>query len=327
MMRWKRIPLLFLLAGAVATLWGMTSFLAIYLQAQPEDSPTQWDICPEGSPTCRFDRIQAAIDAAEEGSTLRIAPGTYTENLVIRKSIRLIGAGVDQVILRPVLPPPSPTSPLFAHISLGEPGVRPFQVWLQGFTLSGPGDPATKEPPWKIGIMGGSQQILLRDLAISGYWQGVFPAFTDTLQVENVTLSHNIEGLSAENRYGLTQIRNSQFLENFVGIRGIHFVATGSTFSGNQWGIISTFPSKWDYQGVLGWRLTPDWFRQSQVRISNSRFVGNENAGIYIEVFHAGSEPPEDLEVVKDVVELRGNVIRKTLDSVSLCKRRAVEEG
>lgn len=50
-----------------------------------------------------YPAIQAAIDAAPEGATIRIAPGTYSENLRITKSVHLEGSGVDVTFFKPVL--------------------------------------------------------------------------------------------------------------------------------------------------------------------------------------------------------------------------------
>ncbi len=47
-----------------------------------------------------FPTIQAAIDTAPDGAMIRIAPGTYQENLIIRRSVWLQGAGRDQVTLK-----------------------------------------------------------------------------------------------------------------------------------------------------------------------------------------------------------------------------------
>ncbi len=65
--------------------------------------PEQLDFLTEG-PILRvpqdFPTIQAAIDAAPDKATIQIAPGTYTESLVIRKSVRLQGAARDRIVLK-----------------------------------------------------------------------------------------------------------------------------------------------------------------------------------------------------------------------------------
>src|SRR5215813_8099044 len=49
-------------------------------------------LCVGGKPTC-FTTIQAAVDAAHDGDTISIAPGTYTGGIRIAKSVALAGAG------------------------------------------------------------------------------------------------------------------------------------------------------------------------------------------------------------------------------------------
>jgi hypothetical protein len=48
------------------------------------------DVCPVG---CRFTSIQAAINAAAPGATIRVCAGTYTERFTITKNLTLLGAG------------------------------------------------------------------------------------------------------------------------------------------------------------------------------------------------------------------------------------------
>jgi len=52
--------------------------------------PPACDVCPSG---CAFSSVQAAVDAASPGTTIRICPGTYVGDLVITKNVTLIGTG------------------------------------------------------------------------------------------------------------------------------------------------------------------------------------------------------------------------------------------
>ena len=47
-----------------------------------------------------FPTIQEALDAAQPGDAVQIAPGTYDESVTLRDGIELVGAGVDQVTVR-----------------------------------------------------------------------------------------------------------------------------------------------------------------------------------------------------------------------------------
>jgi len=46
-----------------------------------------------------YKSIQEAIDAADEGDTIHVNSGTYFENIVINKTINLVGSGKDKTII------------------------------------------------------------------------------------------------------------------------------------------------------------------------------------------------------------------------------------
>ncbi|HKP16833.1 MAG TPA: right-handed parallel beta-helix repeat-containing protein [Gaiellaceae bacterium] len=53
--------------------------------------------------------IQAAIDAAHPGDTIRVGPGVFQENLTITKNrIHVVGAGIGQTVLEPGAEPTGP---------------------------------------------------------------------------------------------------------------------------------------------------------------------------------------------------------------------------
>jgi len=47
----------------------------------------------------QFPTVQGAVEAAQEGDTILIVPGTYRENLTVAKSIALIGPDRDTAVL------------------------------------------------------------------------------------------------------------------------------------------------------------------------------------------------------------------------------------
>lgn len=57
-------------------------------------------VCPQGPPVCDFPKIQEAIEIASEGATIRITEGTYLENLVIPKNLKLISMARERTIVK-----------------------------------------------------------------------------------------------------------------------------------------------------------------------------------------------------------------------------------
>jgi parallel beta-helix repeat protein len=72
----------------------------------------------------RFNTIQQAVDAAKPGDTVRVAPGTYTENVVVNKQLTITATSG-----RPIVQAADPSKDVFL---LSSPGVR-----IDGLTITG----------------------------------------------------------------------------------------------------------------------------------------------------------------------------------------------
>jgi parallel beta-helix repeat protein len=79
-----------------------------------------------------YTTIQAAIDAAASGDTIDVCAGTFPEQLVIGKSLTLVGAGRGKTTIAA----PSPLGGTQDIVTIAGSGVR---VDLSGFTITGPG--------------------------------------------------------------------------------------------------------------------------------------------------------------------------------------------
>jgi nitrous oxidase accessory protein NosD len=101
-----------------------------------------WVVCLQGLPVCRFTQIQAAIDAAPEGTVIAIKTGTYEENLIVRKSLTLQAAEGEQVIIKS----PVERFPTLLLVS----GWYPIHVEIRGITFQ----PARPQQGNGIEIMG-----------------------------------------------------------------------------------------------------------------------------------------------------------------------------
>ena len=83
-----------------------------------------------------FDTIQEAIDAADEGDTIKVLPGSYIEQITISKDLTLIGSGAKSTIIE---------APILEELELNVID-RPYivevnngaEVTMKGLTIKGP---------------------------------------------------------------------------------------------------------------------------------------------------------------------------------------------
>lgn len=72
--------------------------LAAIIVAAATSASAAGKVCVGNGPGC-FATLQAALDAAGDGDTIKIAPGTFAGGVTILKSVELVGAGADQTVL------------------------------------------------------------------------------------------------------------------------------------------------------------------------------------------------------------------------------------
>jgi len=160
-----------------------------------EQLPREWRV-PEDFPT-----IQAAIEAAQEGDTIIVAPGIYREHLVIAKSLALQGAGPDTVLEGE----PSEHEPIVEEEE--EETKEGGYIWM-GWSSVGP--TMRKVAPPAIVVQAG--QVQIRGLQIRPWdWQKAL----ETLE--------GIPSLPSPLRAGVVIERGAEALIEHVIIRHAHY--------------------------------------------------------------------------------------------------------
>jgi hypothetical protein len=81
---------------AFATVLAALAFVGAAVAARSAFTAT---LCVGPGPGC-YPTIQAAVDAAHDGGTIKVAPGTYAGGISIGKSVRLAGAGAAVTTIR-----------------------------------------------------------------------------------------------------------------------------------------------------------------------------------------------------------------------------------
>jgi Right handed beta helix region len=87
------VAMIALLAGLVTAIPASAADPTRYVAVSGTDNAT----CNEDAPCLH---VQHAVDVAGPGDTVRIGPGTYVEQVLVGKSVRILGAGIDSTIIK-----------------------------------------------------------------------------------------------------------------------------------------------------------------------------------------------------------------------------------
>ena len=156
-----------------------------------------YTVCRSG---CLYSSISQAIEEAHEGDTITIGPGTYEENLDIKKDLTLKGAGRDRTTIVP------PKEGLFSAVIDIESDSQ-IEVVIEGLTVAG--------DKYADGIeISGKAIVTIRNSRISGNSTGISIWDSSQATISDSQISENDdEGIEM---YGSAQatIFNSQISEN-----------------------------------------------------------------------------------------------------------------
>ena len=103
-------------------------------------------ICVGGGKGC-YQALQPAFDAAHDGDTITIAPGTYDGGVTVDASVKILGAGARKTIIKgggPVL-----------TIGKGEAGADTLNVSISGVTVTGGVATSVQDPNAPPNVAGG----------------------------------------------------------------------------------------------------------------------------------------------------------------------------
>ena len=121
----------FVAGGRVAVLWAVVFAM---MGAHPPFAASDVTVGSCAGPSF-FTSIQAAVSAASPGSTVRICPGTYAEQVVVTKPLTLRGlqsGGSSGAVIVPPPPPPVPPYSLAAVSRLLTTDCVVYQILAQG---------------------------------------------------------------------------------------------------------------------------------------------------------------------------------------------------
>jgi hypothetical protein len=167
-----------------------------------------------------FTAIQAAIDAAADGDTVTVPPGTYSEDLSIAKNLTLAGAGQEETLLVGSVEITGMSTTTLSGIGITSP------TWVADGTLY------TTEAGVYVDGDGGTVHLL--DVSVRYFEYGIYSMGSAYSVLGEITAAYNQYGIYAEWDYVHT-IRNSLVHSNSIaGIYSKH--STGTIAHNTLWG-------------------------------------------------------------------------------------------
>ncbi len=241
-----------------------------------------------------FCSIQSAIDAAAtlDGHTLNLSAGTFRENVVVSKSLTLVGASRDTTILQPVLPGECPpfdcTDPIIVMTAAPIVALRNLTLDGDNPTISGTVNYNGANPDAGFGVAGNVPNLSLRSLTVDNLrvkntkFVGIGPTYLQPYTITN-SIFENIaevaivgegDGLINTNTFtgnkqaiiifgGNTLVSNNTVISSSIGIQASagldHAVTlTNNTISACTGGTI----------GISAWQVSTEPMQINANRIS-----------------------------------------------------------
>jgi Right handed beta helix region len=166
--------------------------------------------------------IQHAVDVADAGNAVVVGAGEYAENVIVPKSLVVVGEG-ERTVLRPAVSAPAPCTDdtLCGGAASTIVLVRANDVHLYGLTLDG------DNPALATGIDVGGANIDARNGIVTDYDAGSFDGVTvDSARVRNI-YHRGVYGVSAKGfTVTRTHVRNVRGEAESIAIFG--FAASGA---------------------------------------------------------------------------------------------------
>ncbi|MGB9795024.1 right-handed parallel beta-helix repeat-containing protein, partial [Caldisericum exile] len=242
-----------------------------------------------------FAKIQDGINAVNLGGTVYVAAGTYTEQILIQKSLKLIGEGADKTIIKAPSTLPPASDPSSSIVIVSGAGVN---AEISGFTIEGPGPSSCGSIGSGIFVRDGAYAYIhynkildIRDSVFSGCQNGIaiqigrkFYSTSGTATIENNTITgYQKGGIVVDNTGSSATISKNVITgagttdvtaQNGIQIsRGATATISGNTVSGNSY---HKEGDTWDY-GACGILL----YQSGSVSLTGGNILTGNDTNYY----------------------------------------------
>lgn len=205
--------------------------------------------------------IQAAIERAEPGDTIQVAPGNYVEDLVLKENIVLQGAGAETTTI---------TGTGKGSVIEGAKGAV-----IEGFTIAGSGKKGTIGVTMDAAVSGNNAPMTIANNRITGNNTGIKLYYSPSNIVNN-----EISGSAV---YGIYLVYSDSLVENNI-----------ITKSGSH-GIYNSYSDPEIINNTLAGNFTGIFSEISKVVVKNNIVANNTLAGIRWAEFPEGQYRAEPI--------------------------------
>ena len=191
------ILILILITGCIEETQSNDKIINVNTDFNPETS---------GWMDTHFNNIQEAINAADEKTTISVDKGQYYENIIINKTINLIGENQSTTIIN--------GNGKGDVIYISENG----SANISGFTITNSGNGSTGDIDAGIEIMSNKNNITNNNLSKNKF--GIYTTQSERNNITNNIFQSNINyGISMYTNSNFNTISNNIFSKNDIGLR------------------------------------------------------------------------------------------------------------
>ncbi len=199
-----------------------------------------------------YPAIQQAINSALDGDTILVQSGTYSENIIINKTLSLIGESMETTIITA------------ANSSINAVTIISDSVYFSGFTVTG----ATADYPSAFGVSVESvNNVTISNNNVTGNMYGIVLSISDNCTVGNNTVSSNYWGidLNVADQYN-TITDNTVISNEYYGI---------ILWSSSRYNLVANNDLRNNGRGItLGY---------ADLNVIESNYISNNTVGIEIQ--------------------------------------------
>src|SRR3990172_8761328 len=149
-----------------------------------------------------YKTIQSAIDASSSGDTIKVSPGKYKENIILKEGIIIQGSGADAAII---------DGGGKGNVVEGAKGAV-----LEGFTITNSGKRGTTGDVMDVGVSAKHSPMTIANCRITGNNAGIRKYFLPSSIKNNIIYNNGSYGIY--NSYSNPEVINNTIFKNFDGI-------------------------------------------------------------------------------------------------------------